>query len=135
MSCVVELLRTRQTLRAVASLALITNLAACSGETQRFSNNNNDPYAYRGSADATGSMPPGQAAPVGRVDSQPLSPQGAPQQYQQYGASAPASYNTASYGTAGGGRGMASYSPSTTAPSTMHASAARPSATTSADIT
>jgi murein DD-endopeptidase MepM/ murein hydrolase activator NlpD len=133
MSCVVELVRTRSILRAVAVLALMTTLAACSGETQRFSNNNSDPYAYRGSAEATGSMPPAQAAPAGRVDSQPLPPQGA---QPQYGASAPATYNTASYGTAGGGRGMASYSPSTTAPSTMHASAARlPSTAAGADVT
>jgi murein DD-endopeptidase MepM/ murein hydrolase activator NlpD len=129
MSCVVELLRARR----VAVLALMTiSLAACSGETQRFSNNNYDPYAYRGSADATGSMPPAQAAPAGRVDSQPLPPQGA---QPQYGASAPATYSTASYGTAGGGRGMASYTPSTTPPGTMHASAARPSGAASPDIT
>jgi len=114
-----------------ALLALVTTLAACSGETQRFSNTN-DPYAYRGSADATGSMPPAQAAPAGRVESQPLPPQGA---QPQYGASAPATYNTASYGTAGGSRGMASYSPSTTAPSTMHASAARPSGVVNPDVT
>src|SRR5712691_34518 len=161
MSCVIELLRTRSMTRAAALaseasgqrgdsivrapdtravvrssargalLALVTTLAACSGETQRFSNTN-DPYAYRGSADATGSMPPAQAAPAGRVESQPLPPQGA---QPQYGASAPATYNTASYGTAGGSRGMASYSPSTTAPSTMHASAARPSGVVNPDVT
>jgi murein DD-endopeptidase MepM/ murein hydrolase activator NlpD len=70
MSGVVELLRPRLWPRA-AALALITiGLAACCGDPSRL-----NPFGARSNPEATGSLPPGQAAPVGGVDSQPLPPQ------------------------------------------------------------
>jgi murein DD-endopeptidase MepM/ murein hydrolase activator NlpD len=100
MSCVVELLRSR--LRPLASmLALATGLAGCSGETTRF---NESPFATRGPADATASLPQQQqAAPVGRIESQPLPP-----------AVARPAPVAANYGTAGGTRGPGSYAPAST---------------------
>jgi len=84
-----------------AVLALTVGVAGCSGDTSRFGDGNN----RGGYPDSTGSLPPGQAAPVGRVESQPLPPQAsqAPPAQSSIGAS--------SAGIAGGGRGMASYSP------------------------
>ncbi len=70
-------------------LALTIGVAACSAESTRF---NDNPFASKQNADATGSIPPAQAAPVGRVESQPLPP-------------------VAQAGTSGGARGMASYTP------------------------
>ena len=133
MSSVVELLRARASRAHVwpraAALALAVSVAACSGDASRLSD-------IRGNADATGSIPPAQAAPVGRVDSRPLPPQTA--QVPQPGASA-------SSGIAGGGRGMASYTPAAyapashnaavAAPSQMAAAPMRPSAPVSPDVT
>ena len=133
MSSVVELLRARASRAHVgpraAALALAVSVAACSGDASRLSD-------IRGNADATGSIPPAQAAPVGRVDSRPLPPQTA--QVSQPGASA-------SSGIAGGGRGMASYTPAAyapashnaavAAPSQMAAAPMRPSAPVSPDVT
>jgi murein DD-endopeptidase MepM/ murein hydrolase activator NlpD len=111
MSCVVELSRSR--LWPLASmLALATGLAGCSGESTRF---NENPFTSRGAADATGSVPQYQAAPIGRVESQPLPPAAA--------YPAPAAAN---YGTVGGGRGMASYTPASAPPPSYPAVASRP---------
>ena len=75
-------------------LALSVGVAGCSADTSRFGDNGN---SYRAYPEATGSLPPAQPAPVGRVESQPLPPQG--------------SYGASSAGISGGGRGMASYGP------------------------
>ena len=72
MSGVVELLHSRFLPRG-ATLALITlGLAACTGDPSRLDGNL---FGTRNNSEATGSFPPGQAAPVGRVDSEPLRPQ------------------------------------------------------------
>jgi murein DD-endopeptidase MepM/ murein hydrolase activator NlpD len=72
MSGVVELLRSRLWPRA-ATLALITiELAACSSDPSRL---NGNLFGTRGNPEAADSFPPEQAAPVGRIDSQPLPPQ------------------------------------------------------------
>jgi murein DD-endopeptidase MepM/ murein hydrolase activator NlpD len=72
MSGIAELLRSRLLPRG-ATLALITiGLAACSGDSSRL---NGNPFGTRSNPLATGSFPPEQAAPVGRVDSQLLPPQ------------------------------------------------------------
>ncbi len=70
MSCVLELRRARSWPRA-ATLALLTiGVAGCSSELTRFGE-----YPYSPStAEATGSIPPAQAAPTGRVESRPLPP-------------------------------------------------------------
>jgi murein DD-endopeptidase MepM/ murein hydrolase activator NlpD len=87
------LLRSLSWLRSVALVPIAISAAGCSAESARFGE---APYAARGGqGDATGSIPSGQGAPVGHVESRPL-PQSTP---------------VASQGTAGGGRGMASYSP------------------------
>src|SRR5262252_7269242 len=100
---VAELLRAHalraRLLPRVAVLTLMTiGVAACSGDTSRFG----DPSA-RNNPDATGSIPPAQSAPVGRVESQPLPAQSGQLPPPQGSA-----------GIAGGGRGMASYSPAAT---------------------
>jgi murein DD-endopeptidase MepM/ murein hydrolase activator NlpD len=102
MRTVVELLRLP---RAAALVLLSAGVAACSADSTRFSGGNDNPYAAR-PGEVTGSVPAGQAAPAGRVESQPLPPAG--QQYASHSAGRPTG-GTA--GTAGGGRGMASYSP------------------------
>jgi murein DD-endopeptidase MepM/ murein hydrolase activator NlpD len=72
MSGVVELLRSRLWPRG-ATLTMITiGLAACSGDPSRL---NGDLFGTRSNPEATGLLAPEQAAPVGRVDSQPLPPQ------------------------------------------------------------
>jgi len=97
MSCVVELLRSR--LWPLASvLALATGLAACSGEATRF---NENPFNSRG-PDMPGQMPPPQAAPVGRVESQALPP----------AMARPAP--VATHSAVNNGRGVASYAPAST---------------------
>ena len=97
----------------VACLGLIAaSVAGCSSESSRLSDNVfANPFASkntRGSAEATGSVPAAQSAPVGRVESQPLqySTQSLP---PPPNAGRPAT--VASSGQAGGGRGMASYTP------------------------
>ncbi len=127
MSCVVELLRSRSWPRAAALVLMSIGVAACSGESQRFSDN---PYASRSNPEATGSIPQTQAAPVNRVESRPLPPQAAQLPPPQPGASGPVSY-----GTAGGGKGMASYSPSSPQAGSVHSSPVRSSAAVSPDVT
>lgn len=73
-------------------------VAGCSGEVSQFTEGT---YAPRN--ETTGSIPPAQTAPAGRVESSPLPPQAAPPDLV---TGAPASS-----GVAGGGRGLASYSP------------------------
>jgi murein DD-endopeptidase MepM/ murein hydrolase activator NlpD len=70
MNSLVELFRSLSWLRAIA-LALITiGAAGCSGETTRFGEG---PYASRGGqGEVTGSIPAGQGAPVGHVETRPL---------------------------------------------------------------
>jgi murein DD-endopeptidase MepM/ murein hydrolase activator NlpD len=121
---VAELLRAHalraRLLSRAAVLALMTiGVAACSGDTSRFG----DPSA-RNNPDATGSIPQGQAAPVGRVESHPLPAQGAQLPPPQTSA-----------GIAGGGRGMASYNPSVAGPSSPPPATVRPSAPVSPDVT
>jgi murein DD-endopeptidase MepM/ murein hydrolase activator NlpD len=118
MSCVVEMLRARSWPRAAALVLMTIGVAACSGETSRF---NDNPFASRG-PESTASIPPGQAAPVGRVESGPLPPESA-QLSPQAGA-------PAGSGTAGGGRGLASFHPSQAV-----ASPARPSAAVAPEVT
>jgi murein DD-endopeptidase MepM/ murein hydrolase activator NlpD len=104
-----------------AALALTTiGVAACSGESSRFSDN---PFSSKNGLEATGSIQPGSAAPVNRVESRPLPPQTAQL------SSAPPSTNgaVAGPGVAGGGRGMASYAP--------NASSARPGASPAPEVT
>jgi murein DD-endopeptidase MepM/ murein hydrolase activator NlpD len=103
-----------------AALALTTiGIAACSGET-RFDDN---PFSSKSSPEATGSIQPGPAAPISRVESRPLPPQTAQL------ASSPPSTNgaAASSGVAGGGKGMASYTP--------NSSSARPSVSPVPEVT
>jgi len=89
-----------------AVLALVSaGIAGCSGEVSRF---NDNPFADNNGPEMTGSIQGGQGAPVGRVESRPLAPQGA-----QGGAQVSYSPNVTRVnpGISGGGRGMASYAP------------------------
>ena len=111
MSCVVGLLRSR--LWPLASmLALATGLAGCSGESTRF---NENPFSSKAPADTTASVPQYQAAPVARIESQPLPP----------AAARPAPV-AANHGTVGGGRGLASYTPAAAGSTPYPAVASRP---------
>src|SRR5260370_1375055 len=115
MFCVHEPLRSRSWPRAAVLALLTVGVAACSGEATRFGDNSN-----KNNPEATGSISPGQAAPVGRVESRPLPPQTSQLPPPQSGASAPATV-AASPGIAGGGRGLASYTPpAATAPHTAY---------------
>jgi murein DD-endopeptidase MepM/ murein hydrolase activator NlpD len=98
MNSLAELFRSLSWLRALA-LALITiGAAGCSAESTRFG----DPRS-----EATGSIPSGQGAPVGHVETRPL-----PQTSQLPPPQSPARAAPVESGVvAGGGRGMASYSP------------------------
>ncbi len=119
MSRVVELLRSRLWPRTAALALIAVGAAACSSETTRF---NDNPFASRGNPEATGSIPQGQAAPVGRVESGPLPAQTAALPPQ------PGAPAAAGSGIAGGGRGIASYTPSAVGTSPAHPS-------TAADVT
>jgi murein DD-endopeptidase MepM/ murein hydrolase activator NlpD len=95
MHVLAELFRSSSSLRTIA-LALITiSAAGCSADSTRFNT---------GQGEVTGSIPPGQAAPVGRVESRPLP------QTSQLPPPQPAARADSGV-VAGGGRGMASYSP------------------------
>ena len=105
MHSLAELFRSSSCLRAIA-LALITvGAAGCSAESTRFGEG---PYAARGGqGEVTGSIPSGQGAPAGHVETRPL-----PQTSQLPPPQSPArAASDGSGGAAGGGRGMASYSP------------------------
>jgi murein DD-endopeptidase MepM/ murein hydrolase activator NlpD len=83
--------------RAVALALTAVGVAACSGETSRFDDN---PFSSsKSTPEATGSIQPGTAAPMGRV------------QAAQLPAPAPTNHALVSSGVAGGGTGMASYTP------------------------
>ncbi|TAK50094.1 MAG: LysM peptidoglycan-binding domain-containing protein [Xanthobacteraceae bacterium] len=103
MSRAVELLRSRH-LPSMTALALVSmTFAGCSSDIGRFSDNPfSSPFASRQS-EATASVAPAQAAPVNRVDSQPLP--------QHALASPPQSYPVQQTGLTGGGRGLGSYTP------------------------
>jgi murein DD-endopeptidase MepM/ murein hydrolase activator NlpD len=93
MHVLAELFRSSSSLRATALALIAIGAAGCSADSMRFNS---------GQGEVTGSIPPGQAAPVGHVESRPL-PQTSPP------PSAPARADSGV--VAGGGRGMASYSP------------------------
>jgi murein DD-endopeptidase MepM/ murein hydrolase activator NlpD len=89
----------RLLLPRAAALALTTiSVAACSGDSSRFSDN-----PFSSGPEATGSIQPASAATASRVESRPLP------QISQHPPSP--SSNGAGPGVAGGGRGMASYAP------------------------
>jgi murein DD-endopeptidase MepM/ murein hydrolase activator NlpD len=96
MNSLADFFRSLSWLRALA-LALITiGAAGCSAESTRF-----------GPGETTGSIPSGQGAPVGHVESRPL-----PQTSQLAPPQSPARAAPVESGVvAGGGRGMASYTP------------------------
>jgi murein DD-endopeptidase MepM/ murein hydrolase activator NlpD len=105
MNSLIELLRALPWLRALALGLIAIGAAGCSGESTRFGEG---PYAARGGqGEVTGSVPSGQAAPVGQVETRPLpqTSQLPPQQSPAHAAP------VASTVVAGGGRGMASYIP------------------------
>jgi murein DD-endopeptidase MepM/ murein hydrolase activator NlpD len=106
-----------------AMLALTVGVAGCSGDTSRFG----DQSPYRGNPEATGSLPPAQAAPVSRIESRPL-----PAQTAQV-APVQSAEGSSSVGVAGGGRGLASYAPASygSAP----ASPPRPTVPTNPEVT
>ncbi|HEY6254671.1 MAG TPA: peptidoglycan DD-metalloendopeptidase family protein [Xanthobacteraceae bacterium] len=101
----IEFLRSARPRVIVLTLVAI-GAAGCSAESTRFGE---QPYAARSAqGEVTGSIPSGQAAPVGRVEQRPLS-----QASQLPPPPLPAhSAPVASTVVAGGGRGMASYTPS-----------------------
>ena len=109
MSRVAELLRARRA-SPVAVVALISvGLAGCSGDLHRFAEN---PFASR-QQEATGTVPPAQVVPSGRIESRPL-PQS--QQISQPPQTTPAygfQRQSQSSGISGGGRGIAAYAPPT----------------------
>jgi murein DD-endopeptidase MepM/ murein hydrolase activator NlpD len=78
MSRVLEMVRSRCWPRAAALALMSIGVAACSSDTSRF---NDNPFAALSHPETTGSVaqgvPQAQAAPVGRVESQPLAPQSA----------------------------------------------------------
>jgi murein DD-endopeptidase MepM/ murein hydrolase activator NlpD len=96
MHALTELFRSSSSLRAIALALIAIGAAGCSADSTRFNG---------GQGEVTGSIPPGQAAPVGRVESRPL-----PQTSQLPPPPPPARADSGV--VAGGGRGMASYSPS-----------------------
>ncbi|MFL9825923.1 peptidoglycan DD-metalloendopeptidase family protein [Rhodoplanes sp. SY1] len=117
--------------RVLVLLMVGFGVANCSTDSTRLAESPlQNPYAGGGrpSYETTGSVPGGQGAPVGRVDSrplgqpvaaQPLPPPSAPApSYASYGApvsygAPPASHHgsVAGGGVAGGGRGLGSYQP------------------------
>jgi murein DD-endopeptidase MepM/ murein hydrolase activator NlpD len=104
MNSLAELLRSLSWLRAIALALIAIGAAGCSAESTRFGEG---PYASRGGqGEITGSIPSGQAAPVGQVETRPL-----PQTSQlppPPARAAPATYNPAPTSTA---YSPAAYSP------------------------
>src|ERR1700732_1576785 len=96
-----ELFRALPWLRASALALIAISAAGCSAETARFG----DPRSGQG--EVTGSIPSGQGAPVGHVETQPLPQTSQLPPPQSSARAAP----VASPVVAGGGRGMASYRP------------------------
>jgi murein DD-endopeptidase MepM/ murein hydrolase activator NlpD len=96
MNSLADLFRSLSWLRALALTLITIGAAGCSAESTRF-----------GPGEATGSIPSGQGAPVGHVETRPL-----PQTSQLPPPQSPARAVPVESGVvAGGGRGMASYSP------------------------
>lgn len=86
---------------------IATGVAGCSSEASRF----NDGSYRTSSGEVTGSIPSGQAAPVGQVETRPLIQSQPPSQPpQQYSRITPAPVSRGG-GSAGGGPGIASYNP------------------------
>src|SRR5205085_12428550 len=113
MSSVVGLLRSPS--RAVVLTALAVGVAGCSADSTRFDN----PFAsHNPPGEATGSVAPGQAAPVSRVESTQLPPPTASRP-------TPVASET---GTAGGSRGMATYQPAPAASTEVTGSVQAPPA-------
>jgi murein DD-endopeptidase MepM/ murein hydrolase activator NlpD len=101
MPFVVEFLGSRSTPRVIALALIAAGAAGCTADTSRF---NESPYGRNsGPGEVTGSIAPGQPAPVGRVTQNPLPPPAA--QGHPVATAAPAN------GVAGGSRGMGSYTP------------------------
>jgi murein DD-endopeptidase MepM/ murein hydrolase activator NlpD len=110
---VAELFRARRA-SPVAVVALVSaGLAGCSADSHRFAEN---PFNSR-QQEVTGTVPPAQAAPSGRIESRPLPqyqhnsppPQTAPAQGYQSGYPRQSSHQPS--GMSGGGRGIAAYAP------------------------
>ena len=72
MSRVLEMMRSRCWPRAAALALMTIGVAACSSDMSRF---HEGPFAANNHPETTGSIAQGQAAPAGRVESQPLAPQ------------------------------------------------------------
>src|SRR5262245_50559835 len=99
MSWGVDLLRSP--VRALALTAIAVGAAGCSADSTRIFDGLTT--ARNAPSEVTGTVAPGQAAPVGRVDSSRLPAPGG-------GASEPPA-QTAETGVAGGSRGLATYRP------------------------
>ncbi len=114
MRAVVPVFCHRRWFRAAVIGVVTVGFAGCSAENSRFSDSVfSNPFASRnagGSSELTGSVPPAQAAPVGRVESRPLQ-----QSYSTQALPAPPNAGRAATavppsGQAGGGRRISSYS-------------------------
>ena len=109
MSRVAELLRARRASPVAVAALISVGLAGCSGDSHRFAEN---PFASR-QQEATGTVPPAQVVPSGRIESRPL-PQSQPS--SQLPQTTPAygfQRQSQSSGISGGGRGIAAYAPPT----------------------
>jgi murein DD-endopeptidase MepM/ murein hydrolase activator NlpD len=113
---VVDWLGPRRIPQLATATLLAIGVSGCSSDmSTRFSQDPflGSPYASASRPEATGSLTPRQAAPYGRVESQPLPqyssaplapPVAAPRSY-------PSASATTSAGISGGGQGVASYTP------------------------
>jgi murein DD-endopeptidase MepM/ murein hydrolase activator NlpD len=93
----VGLLRSHK--RALALAAVAVSVAGCGADSTRFGDG---PYAARPGNEVTGSVSPGQSAPVGRVETSRLAPPGGPSEQPMH---------SADVGVAGGSRGVSNYHP------------------------
>jgi murein DD-endopeptidase MepM/ murein hydrolase activator NlpD len=109
MSRVAEFLRARRASPVAVAALVSAGLAGCSADSHRFAEN---PFNAR-QPEVTGAVPQAQAAPSGRIESQPL---------PQYQHSSPPPQTTPAHGyprqsqhqpsgISGGGRGVAAYAP------------------------
>jgi murein DD-endopeptidase MepM/ murein hydrolase activator NlpD len=116
MSFIVELVRSRPLLRAIALTAIAASAAACSSESSRLTNNTNPYAAQPNQREVTGSVQ--QRAPAAKVQTSALPPPNGVQ---------PATVPPGS-GVSGGGRGMASYQPGQTPDPVVTGAVQRPHA-------
>jgi murein DD-endopeptidase MepM/ murein hydrolase activator NlpD len=108
MSRVAELLRARRASPVAVAALISAGLAGCSADSHRFAEN---PFNSR-QQEVTGTVPQAQAAPSGRIESQPLPQyQGGSQPPQTTPAYGFQRQSQSSSGISGGGRGMAAYAP------------------------